>query len=272
MGADPRAEERPEIELLVACMNRTEPPPVLARFSEGAERPALLVINQCTTIDPPPDIERPGLRMYSLRERGISRSRNAALERARGKLLAIVDDDIEYLPSALATLRRGFAAHPSAAVVTFQFLARETGLPAKRYPPRAIEHGRLSAASVSSIEIVLRRDLAGHLRFDERFGLGAALSSGEENIWLQDVLRSGLTAGYYPAALSDHPSLGSGHRVWTAAEARTKGALLRRMYPMAWPAMLGGFCVLKYPLYREHMTAPRFLATALRGARDLDNA
>jgi hypothetical protein len=271
MAGDSRADRQPEVELLVACMNRTEPPPVLARFTEGAERPALLVINQCTSIEPPPDLERPGLRMYSMRERGLSKSRNAALDRARGKLLAIVDDDVEYLPGALDTLRRGFAAHPNAAVVTFQFLARETGLPAKRYAPRAFVHGRLSAAAVSSIEIVLRRDLAGHLRFDERFGLGAALSSGEENIWLQDLQRSGLIAAYYPGALCDHPSLGSGHRAWTAAEARTKGALLRRMYPAAWPAMLGGFCLLKYPLYRHHMTAPRFLATALKGARDLSN-
>lgn len=263
--------EQPEIELLVACMNRREPPPVLARFPEGAERPALLVINQCTTIEPPPDLELPGVRMYSMRERGISRSRNRALERARGKLLAIVDEDIEYLPGALATLRRGFAAHPRAAVVTFQFVVRETGEPSKRYAPRAFEHSRLSAASVTSFEITLRRELAGHLRFDERFGLGAPLTSGEENIWLQDVLRQGLTAGYFPEPLCDHPGLTSGHRGWTELEARTKGALLRRMYPAAWPAMLGGFCLLKYPLYREHMSPGRFLATALHGARDLSN-
>lgn len=270
MGADPQADP-PEVELLVACMNRTEPPPVLARFPEGAERPALLVINQCTTIEPPPDIERPGVRMYSLRERGVSRSRNAALARARGRLLAIVDDDVQYLPSALDTLRRGFAAHPSAAVVTFQFLARETGQPTKRYAAQPFVHGPLSAAAVSSIEIAIRRELAGHIRFDERFGLGAALTSGEENIWLQDVMRQGLTAAYYPAAVCDHPGLSSGHRGWTAVEARTKGALLRRMYPRAWPAMLGGFCVLKYPLYREHLSVPGFLTEALRGARQVSN-
>jgi len=263
--------DNPEIELLVACMNRTEPPPVLARFAAGAERPALLVINQCTTIEPPPDLEQPGVRMYSMRERGISRSRNRALERARGKLLVIVDDDIEYLPGALATLRRGFAAHPAAAVVTFQFVVRETGKPSKRYAPRAFSHGRLSAAGVTSFEIALRRELAGRIRFDERFGLGAALTSGEENIWLQDVLRQGHSAGYFPEPLCDHPGLTSGHRGWTEVEARTKGALLRRMYPTAWPAMIGGFSVLKYPLYRQQMTAPRFLATALKGALDVGN-
>src|SRR5688500_20220427 len=120
MGADP--EPQPELELLVACMNRTEPPPVLARFPEGAERPALLVINQCTTIEPPPDLERPGVRMYSSRERGISKSRNAALARARGKLLAIADDDLDYLPSALDAPRRAIAAHQRAAAVTLQCL------------------------------------------------------------------------------------------------------------------------------------------------------
>lgn len=264
--ADDRA---PEVELLVACMNRREPPPVLARFAPSAERPALLVINQCTEIEPPPDIDAEGLRMISVREQGLSRSRNRALEHARGELLAFCDDDVEYLPSALATLRRGFAAHPRAAIVTFQFLARETGRPFKRYAPAPFEHGPLSVAAVSTIEIAFRRERAAHLRFDERFGLGAGLASGEENIWLRDALRAGLRAGYFPEPLCDHPGLPTGHRAWTAADARAKGALLRRMYPRAWPAMVGGFCVLKYPLYRERLSAPRFLLEAVQGARKL---
>jgi len=260
----------PEVEVLVACMNRREPPPVLARFAAGAERPALLVINQCTSIDPPADIDLPGVRMISVRERGLSRSRNRALSLARGELLAFCDEDVEYLPDALATLRRGFAAHPRAAIVTFRFHTRETGKPFKSYAPSAFEHGPLSVASVSTIEIALRRSQAGQLRFDERFGLGAELASGEENIWLQDALRSGLGLGYFPEPLCDHPGLSTGHRAWTEADARSKGALLRRMYPRAWPAMVGGFCVLKYPLYRQQLSARRFLAAALRGARSLD--
>jgi glycosyltransferase involved in cell wall biosynthesis len=259
----------PEVELLVACMNRSEPPPVLARLPPGADKPALLVINQCTTIDPPAELSEPGVRMISVRERGLSRSRNRALELARGKLLVFCDDDVEYLPGALASLRRGFAAHPGAAVVTFQFLTRETGKPFKRYAPSPQRHGLFSVASVSTIEIALRRDLAGHLRFDERFGLGAELASGEENIWLADALHAGLGAGYFPEPLCDHPGLSTGHRAWTAADARTKGALLRRMYPRLWPAMLGGFCVLKYPLYRDQLSPPSFLAAALAGARNI---
>ena len=270
MGAeDSRSPPEPEVELLVACMNRREPPPVLARFASGAERPALLVINQCTDIDPPAELALPGVRMVSVRERGLSRSRNRALALARGKLLAFCDEDLEYLPESLAVLRRGFAAHPRAAIVTFQFRARETGKPWKRYAPRPLEHGPLSVASVSTVEIALRRAQAGHLRFDERFGLGAELASGEENIWLIDALREGLRVGYYPEPLCDHPGLSTGHRPWSEADARAKGALLRRMYPTAWPAMVGGFCVLKYPRYRAQLSAPRFLAAAMRGGREL---
>ena len=265
MGAD----SEPEVELLVACMNRSEPPPVLARLPPSAERPALLVINQCTTIEPPPELVAPGVRMISVRERGLSRSRNRALELARGKLLVFCDEDVLYLPAALATLRRGFAAHPGAAIVTFQFQTRETGALFKHYAPSPFAHGPLSVAAVSTIEIALRRERAGHLRFDERFGLGAALPSGEENIWLADALRAGLSAGYFPEPLCDHPGLSTGHRAWSHADARAKGALLRRMYPRLWPAMVGGFCILKYPLYRARLSPPGFLAAALEGARNL---
>lgn len=268
MAAEPNALV-PEVQILVACMNRREPPPVLAQFPPGAERPALLVINQCTEIEPPPERREPGLHMVSVRERGLARSRNRALDLARGELLAFCDEDVEYLPSALATLRGAFAAHPETDIATFQVLERASGRPFKRYASRSHDHGPLSIGSVTSMEIAFRRSRAGQLRLDERFGLGTALPSGEENIWLMDALRSGLKARYFAEPLCTHLGFTSGHRAWSESQARAKGALLRRMYPMLWPAMALGFGVLKYPLYREHLSAPRFMAAALRGARDL---
>jgi hypothetical protein len=265
MAAD-LAEPEPEIELLVPCMNQLEPPPVLRRLGPNDERPAILVINQCTTIDPPPPLHQPGLRMLSVRERGVGKSRNRLLEHARGKLLAFCDDDTELIPGGLDVLRRGFAANPHAGIVTFQFLERETGRPFKRYPAHGFEHGPLSIASVSAVEIALRRERAGHIRFDDRFGVGSKLLSGEENIWLRDALRAGVRASYFPEAYCDHPGLSSGYRPWTEDMAYAKGAMLKRMYPALWPALTLGFCVAKYPLYRASLSGPRFVSAAVRGA------
>lgn len=260
------SQDEPAIELLVSAMNRTEPPPVLARFSASDERPALLVINQCTAIEPPPMFERDGVRMVSMHERGVSLSRNRALGLARAELLAIVDDDIEYLPGSLATIRRAYRALPDADVITFQFLNRDTGLPVKHYAARPFRHDRRTIGRVSLVEMTLRRDATVGLAFDTRFGPGATLQSGEENIFLADALRAGLRGYYWPEPICDHPGVGTGYRMWDRETAYAKGATFRRMYPLAWPGVAAYFALVKHRNYRSQMNLVTWLWINARGA------
>jgi glycosyltransferase involved in cell wall biosynthesis len=247
-------------------MNRTEPPPILARFGADDEKPAMLVINQCTEIDPPPELARDGLRMHSMRERGVSLSRNRALASARGEILAMVDHDLEYFPASLDTIRRAYRALPDADIITFQFLNRDTGQPVKPYPGRSFRHGLRSIGSVSLVEMTLRRERVGQLTFDTRFGPGAPLQSGEENIFMADALRAGLRAYYWPEPICDHPGVGTGYRMWDRDTAYAKGATFRRMYPLAWPAVAGYFALIKHQHYGAQLSLPHWLFINAQGA------
>ncbi|MDD9936592.1 MAG: glycosyltransferase family A protein [Myxococcales bacterium] len=228
---------RPSIEILISTMNRAEPPPVLDGV-EPAQGLALLVINQCTTIEPPPAMAEGRRRMISVRERGLSRSRNLALDNASSDIVVIGDDDVSYLPDVASTVERAFAHLPEAAIVTFQYLDADSGRPAKAYGEWASRHDVRSIGSVSSIEIALRPSRLGGLRFDTRFGLGTGLPMGEESIFLADALRVGLPVHYWPAPICAHRGPGTGHSEWTAETARVKGAVMRRMFPLGWPAAL----------------------------------
>ena len=248
-------------------MNCREPPNLLADFSAADERPAVLVINQCPGGELPALLETPTLRMISVQDRGLAKSRNLALDAARGELLVLADDDLRYLPSALATVREAFAAHPDATAITFQFLNSDTGQPYKRYPPRGFRHNLRTIASVSSVEIALRRERLGSLRFDPAHGLGARFPSAEEGVFLADLLHAGHKLYYWPAPLCSHPGQTSGHTQWSPAIAEAKGAAFARMYRGRWPLVAAWFALRKYPLYKQHLGLGAFALHSVRGAK-----
>lgn len=254
------------VEVMIATMNRSEPPNVLALLDESGDRPALLAINQCTTQERLPDQLQPGVRMLSFAERGLSRSRNRALDNCRSDIGVIGDDDVTYLPNIVNTIRRAFTAFPDAAAVTFQYLESGSRAPIKQYGGTSFRHSPRSIASVSSIEIALCPVRIQGVRFDERFGLGTDLPIGEEGIFLSDLLKKGLSAYYWPEPICLHAGSGTGYLKWDLDTAFAKGAVFRRMYPRMWPAAALYFALAKHRDYARGIGFTTWLKTSLRGA------
>lgn len=94
--------------------------------------------------------------------------------------MAFADEDLQYLPSSLATMRRAFVSLPDADIVTFRFPDRDTGLPAKRYRERPFRHDLRTIAGVSGGRrmyplawpaVCMYFALAKHRRYRVRVGL-----------------------------------------------------------------------------------------------------
>ena len=149
-------------------------------------------------------------------ERGLSRSRNKAIAAAKADICVIADDDLMFDGDADARIEALFAENPNVDVITFQ--ARDGGgRPLKRYRKSGHAHSLLTAFNIISFEIAFRRTsvINSGVLFDERFGLGAKFVSGEENIFVADLVRAGLNvrygrrmgrAPYSSAFLGDSPS------------------------------------------------------------------
>ncbi len=139
---------------------------------------------------------------------GLSRSRNAALELARGEVMLVADDDVTHLPGAFDGIRGFFAAHPETALLAGQSFVPD-GAPRKRFPARVRRLRRWNAGGISSHELALRTApvRAVGLRFDEGFGVGAGTPAflGEEYVFVSDCLRAGLVGTYAPLPISVHP-------------------------------------------------------------------
>lgn len=176
--------------------------------------------------------ERPDVRVVTCQGKGISRNRNHAFQHARGNLLLLADDDARLEAKALQAVVAYFEQQPQVDVVA-TCVKRGDGRWHKAYPKHSFDFRQMPRAYyVSSVELFVRHT-ARLPRFDERFGLGSShLASGEEDVFVADCSRAGLTAVFLPlhtATLTG--TLTTGNTFDTNAKVRrSKGAVLAYLH------------------------------------------
>lgn len=195
---------------------------------------------------------------------GLSKSRNELIQLAKGDILLFSDDDVSYLDDLALKVNRAYSRKPNAKSITFQFVSAHKSYSANQY-----RHSYASAMKVSSIEITARREflVANHLRFDERFGLGTSSPSGEEFIFITDMLKKSRDVFYEPEALTVHPDISSGNSFYLNDKGiATKGRMLRRVFSFPlYIFVIAAFSIKKYKQHNVPMSFLRFLIIMIKG-------
>lgn len=198
--------------------------------------PSIDILIICQLFDKPINTEfeeydLDGVRIIYSETKGLSISRNIALNNAKGDYLWILDDDVKPLCNNVLRAFEYLESSSDLDFITCQYL-KEDGTYAKKYPLRQITHTTFSLMNVSSIEILLRRKSFLHyaIKFDERFGIGSLYKTGEENIILTDAIKCGLKGAFIPLSLSIHPEISSGSRFENVIDIESKGAILKRIF------------------------------------------
>jgi GT2 family glycosyltransferase len=143
---------------------------------------------------------------------GVARARNAAMAEAAGELVLVTDDDCELAPDCMREIDAAFAVDARVAIVFGNILAgpHDGGkgfVPACVRDAPALARGlrdknRIDgAAACMAIRRSAWRALAG---FDERFGLGTPLHSGEEVDLTIRALRMGFFVHQTPRVRVTH--------------------------------------------------------------------
>ena len=167
------------------------------------------------------------------RERGLSRSRNRAIDLASAEICLLADDDQVYVPDACDRVTAAFARFPEADVITFMEKTAPDGALRKPYPRHARPHSMFSVWRVRSSEIAFRRSRVREagLYFDPAFGRGSRYVSAEETIFLTDALRQGLKLIFVPDVTAFHPMNSTAQRGATDPNVMySKGAAMKRVY------------------------------------------
>jgi len=140
--------------------------------------------------------------------KGLSKSRNIALQHAVGDIAIFADDDVRYQEAYFRQILSVYENDSSLDVVCFK-IATPPGEPEyKRYHPEAHVLRKPFFHFISSVEITVKLSSIkqSHITFDERFGLGSGLVlAGEEGVFIDDCLKNNLKVFYVPAYVVEHP-------------------------------------------------------------------
>ncbi|WP_034059931.1 glycosyltransferase family A protein [Lacinutrix jangbogonensis] len=199
-----------KLEILLSTMNRVSLDFLVKLFpNESFQDYNLLIINQ-TTGDRLLESKLENIRVINSFQKGLTNSRNLALENATGPICLIADDDAIYHSNFEKSIINSFNSNTDADVITFKMKDLD-GNDFKSYT-ESKWHTIESLRQVNSVVIAfkLKRINDNNLRFNKHFGLGSTFETADEYIFLRDCLKAGLKLWFQSNYILSHDVNSSG--------------------------------------------------------------
>ena len=253
-----------KLEILMSCMYQND----ASLVSRSGITGDVLVINQCDANGEAAYPTQHGTaRMISTTDRGLTKSRNLAIENSNADICLLCDDDEKFLPDYEDRILQAYGEFSQADVLVFKILDQPQTL-----PDRIMQLRFPKVLNVSSWQISFRREslLRTGVRFDELLGAGSGNGAEEELKFLMDCRRAGLKIWYVPTAIA---SVGQSESTWFHGFDReffyNRGATTRYILGAPLAFAYGVFYVIKkYPKYRKNLTHAQAMGALLKGMKD----
>ncbi len=180
------------IEVLISAMHQKD----FSLFEKMGIETDALMIDQCDEEFYKEEQRSFGkLRLFGTKERGLSRSRNRAVDEAIGNICLFADDDERLEKGYSEIIERAYLEHPNADIICFKISGVK-----KKYSHKEEKIGYLKSLRIGSCQITFKKKSVwdSGVRFDVNYGSGTEIGSGEENIFLFDCLKKKLKIYYVP--------------------------------------------------------------------------
>ena len=262
-----------KLQVLISTMHRTD-----TSFSGAMNLPSdALIINQVDKpLDEITDTQNgKQVKMLSFCERGLSKSRNRALENADGDICVIADEDILFEDGCKEKILEAHQKYPGYDIIAFIAKRNAPGRQ-KRYYDKPTKMGYIRSMKILSCEISVKRKaiVENGIRFNESFGTGSGkYLMGEENIFLYSCLKKGLKILFLPITFcSVSEAQSSWFFGWNEKLFYDKGAISYEMSPLFSIPLILQFAVRKYPTYKNKMSFFAAVKAMMHGRRQHKNS
>lgn len=133
------------------------------------------------------------IREYSFMERGVGRSRNAALMRAKGDICLMADDDMVYVNDYPHLVEEAYKRHPDADMIIFNVRIHTKDATIEKVK-KSGKVNFFNSLKYGTVTFTFKKEsiYKKTIFFSLLFGGGAKYSNGEDSIFLWDCLKKGL--------------------------------------------------------------------------------
>jgi glycosyltransferase involved in cell wall biosynthesis len=253
-----------KLDILMSCMNQIDDRLIRDSRILGDA----VVINQCGREDNRTyQTEHGTVRWFDSAAKGLTVSRNMALEKSDAQICLLCDDDEVFERDYAEKIRGAYEALPDADVIIFKMVGRTPS-----FEDRIMRLKFPMTMRVSSWQISFRREslMRTGIRFDELLGAGTGNGAEEELKFLTDCEKSGLKIYYVPEEIA---AVAQTESTWFKGFDETffynRGATTR--YILGWPmaAAYGLYYVVKkQQMYSGDISPRKALRAIFRGVRE----
>mgnify|MGYP000210163772 CR=1 FL=1 len=262
-----------QIEVLISCMFQKDTS-IIQRTNIQSN---VLIINQCdeNKIDKFTFKNKNGnecqAQIIHTTERGLSKSRNMAIQNATGDICLICDDDECLDDNYVDKINEVFVSYPDIDIAAFKLNIPTNSYIKKRYWGHRLKISYKTALKISSWQIVFKRNpiIKENVCFDEKIGSGVTKAGGEEKIFLHQSLKRGLNIYYFPICIGtvSHSVSQWAHFIFTKDYFIDWGYYTRRLHGGRPFAVFAAFyfCIRKYKEYHKKTSFSLALKSILYG-------
>lgn len=185
------------LEILISCMYQEN----TSIVEQSEITTDVLIINQCNENNYHQyDKDGQTIRMISTTERGLSKSRNMAIDHAAGDICLLCDNDERFYHDYEQIVLAAFQRFPDADIILFNFDNLHHNF--KDYEHR-LEYLELLHAISSQIAYRKSSLEKKRVRFNPYMGAGSGNGAQEENKFLMDCYKKGMNIYYIPQKLGE---------------------------------------------------------------------
>lgn len=205
-------------------------------------------------------------------QKGLSKSRNLALELCDTNYVYLCDDDVELVNNFHLIISNSINKYPDVDVFAFNVKGKNNFF--KKKYTKEFNINLLNSMKLSSVQLVYKMDFIKRfqIRFDEDFGAGSIYKMGEENIFLTDCIKKGASIRYIPETIA---LVTLGNSSWFTGFNEKyffdRGAINFRIMGRISILYSIIFCIRKYNIYKKEITFSRAITSILKGIREYEN-
>lgn len=255
------------IEVLISTMDLIDNNQLLKKMNIKTNSVTINQVSKETNLESSQNSKN---RVYNYCQKGLSKSRNKAIENAREDICIIADDDLIYEKDYEEKIKDAYKKYDTADIICFWVPSKNSKRQTTKQKTRKISY--LTSMRVSSYQITFKLNSIKkyNIKFDENFGAGSGkYIMGEENIFLFDCLRKNLNIMYVDEKIAEvKQEESTWFKGYNENYFISKGACYHRMSKIFSDALIYQFAIRKRKLYKEDCNVFKAIKIMKQGKRE----
>ena len=259
-----------KFQVLLSIMNSKNPKNHLKKMNIKQN---YIVINQVTNSDIKLTNKSENFnKIVSLKDSGLSKSRNMAILNSEADIGLLSDDDMYYVDDFEKIIINSYDKHKDADIIAFSIEYEDNSIRKKVFKEGKINFLKSLKLSSVQLSINLNSVKKNNIVFDEKFGSGSKYFMGEENIFLSDCLKKGLKIYYVPIKIGTLKANSDSKwfKGYNKEYFKSKGAVFYRISKRIYILLIVQFALRKVKLYHKNMSVLNAIKFMLEGVKDYE--